>query len=420
MTDSYPHHIDSEKGLLGSLVKDPTIVDRVGGINIDVFYLPAHKAIYEHLMQVFSDSGSIDWILLKESFLKIELEAVGGVETLNEIFDFVPSAGNWQHYLDILERDLRRRLAMQACDFIRGKAADSESGSDFQVLFERASKSINFHGRAPEIFLKDAIRSEIVDMLAGRVVHKFYILSGLKDLDAHLGGVFPGEMVVVASETSRGKSALGVQMGTHMALGDQALKVAIFSFEMEHRAILQRIISARAEVRMNAIRYSELSDRDIEKLRSLPDTVPGGRTMVIEDSFSLSIDGVLSRCRRLKASGQLHVIIVDYLQLVNPGNRNNATNRQQEVAEISRSLKLLAGQLNVVVIGLSQVNDSGQTRESRAIEQDADVVLKIQDDEQSESTTEREIIIRKNRSGARGKKIKVDFYGDYVSFANKS
>lgn len=419
MSDSSPHHIDSEKGLLGSIIKQPTVVDQIGGIDPVIFFIPAHKTIFNHVMQVFADTGAVDWILLKESFRKIELEAIGGVETLNEIYDFVPVADNWHFYLDVVETDHKRRLAIKACDFIRGKAVDPDTGSDFATLFERASKSFNFQRSSPEIILHDAVETEIKDILAGRVVHKFYMLSGLKDLDGNLGGVFPSEMVVIASETSRGKTALAVQMGGYMALGSQALKVALFSFEMDLRSIVQRIISARAEVRMHAIRYSELTDAEIEKLRAFPQTVPGGRTIVIEDAFSLSIDGVFSRCRRLKASGELHVAIIDYLQLVTPGNRNNS-NRQQEVAEISRNLKLLAGQLNIVVIGLSQVNEAGQTRESRAIEQDADIVLKIQDDEESDSTSERQIIIRKNRSGARGKKVKVDFFGEYVSFADKS
>jgi replicative DNA helicase len=419
MSDVAPHSVDMEKGVLGSIVKDPTLVDRVGGIDPEIFFIPAHKSVFKHLMQVFSDTGSMDWLVLKDSFREIELEAIGGTETLNEIYDFVPCADNWQHYLEVVERNHRRRLAIKACAFISAQALNPDSGADFSSLFERAAKSINFQKNEPEISFKQLVRQYIDELLSGRIKHRFYTLSGLHALDAELGGVFPGDMIVIASETSRGKTALGVQMGAHMALGEQKLKIVIFSFEMNRQEICQRIISARVGVRMKAIRYSELSDNEIEKLRAFRDSAPENRTIVIEDSFSLTIDGIFLRCRRLKAAGELHVVIVDYLQLVNPINRNNS-NRQQEVAEISRNLKLLAGQLKVLVIGLSQVNEAGAMRESRAIAQDADVILKIQDDERSDSTSEREIIIEKNRHGTRGKRVKVDFFGEYVSFANKS
>jgi replicative DNA helicase len=419
MSGETPHSVDMEKGLLGSIVKDPTLVDRVGGIDPTIFFIPAHKTIFKHLIQVFTDTGAMDWLMMKESFCGIELEAIGGIEALNEIFDFVPSADNWPHYLELVERNYKRRLAIKACNFISQQAFDIESGADFGSLFERAGKAISFQNNEVEISCKELVQQCIDELLTGRFKHKFYTLSGIHALDAELGGVFPGDMIVIASETSRGKTALGVQMGAHMALGDQRLKVAIFSFEMNRQEICQRIISARAGVRMKAIRYSELNDNEIERLRVFRESVPDNRTIVIEDCFSLTIDGIFSRCRRLKAAGELDAVIVDYLQLVNPTTRSNS-NRQQEVAEISRNLKLLAGQLKVLVIGLSQVNEAGAMRESRAIAQDSDIILKIQDDEKSDSTSEREIIIEKNRHGTRGKRVKVDFFGEYVSFANKS
>jgi len=224
-------------------------------------------------------------------------------------------------------------------------------------------------------------------------------------------------MIIIASETSRGKTALSLQIASHMALDDQALKVAIFSFEMDAQQLRQRIISNRAGVRLNAMRYCEMTDRDIAKLKAFKEKTPSGRTIVIEDSFSLTVEGVLTRCRKLKSMGELHVVIVDYLQLVNP-NSSKSGSRQAEVQEISRNLKLMAGRLGVVVIALSQVNDLGQLRESRAISHDSDIILQFIDDKENQ-TTEREIEIVKNRNGASGKKINLHFYGDYTSFSDQ-
>jgi replicative DNA helicase len=224
-------------------------------------------------------------------------------------------------------------------------------------------------------------------------------------------------MVVIASETSRGKTALSLQIAGHMALDEQDLKIALFSFEMNAHQITERIISNRSEVRLSAMRYCEMNDRDIEKLKSFKQNTPPGRTIIIEDSFALTVEGVLSRCRRLKNNGELHAVVVDYLQLVNPTN-TKSQNRQTDVQEISRNLKLLAGRLGVVVIALSQVNDLGQMRESRAISHDADIILQIRDNDDASGTSEREIEILKNRNGPRGKTVKLHFYGDYTSFSD--
>jgi len=158
MSDATPHSVDMEKGLLGSIVKDPTLVDRVGGIDPTIFFIPAHKTIFKHLIQVFTDTGAMDWLMMKESFCGIELEAIGGIEALNEIFDFVPSADNWPHYLELVERNYKRRLAIKACNFISQQAFDIESGADFGSLFERAGKAISFQNNEVEISCKELVQ----------------------------------------------------------------------------------------------------------------------------------------------------------------------------------------------------------------------------------------------------------------------
>jgi replicative DNA helicase len=289
---------------------------------------------------------------------------------------------------------------------------------DCGALLEEGSKAImGGTAGAKELFWQERVSEEIDSILAGRIKKRYYELSGLHKLDSELGGVFPGDMVVIASETSRGKTALSLQIAGHMALDEQDLKIALFSFEMNAHQITERIISNRSEVRLSAMRYCEMNDRDIEKLKSFKQNTPPGRTIIIEDSFALTVEGVLSRCRRLKNNGELHAVVVDYLQLVNPTN-TKSQNRQTDVQEISRNLKLLAGRLGVVVIALSQVNDLGQMRESRAISHDADIILQIRDNDDASGTSEREIEILKNRNGPRGKTVKLHFYGDYTSFSD--
>jgi len=187
---------------------------------------------------------------------------------------------------------------------------------------------------------------------------------------------------------------------------------------MSSSDICKRLTASGAAVPLRSLRYNQTTSEEETKVETFYCSIPENRTIVIEEGYSFDITEVVSRCRRLKATGELDIVIVDYLQLVNPAITREV-NRQREVADISRRLKVMAGELKVVVIALSQLNESGRMRESRAIGQDADIVLFIEDCKSDDSLA-KQIRIGKARNGPRDQKVPVTFYGDYVTFSDKS
>jgi replicative DNA helicase len=285
---------------------------------------------------------------------------------------------------------------------------------DLAEEFSNRLQLINQSAR-DETYLQENV-GELIDRLLNPRAEDYQLeIAPIRALNLALGRVASKEMVVIAAETSFGKSALALNMACHLALGSQKRKVALFSFEMSKESILQRLISGELSIPLNAIRSRQLSPEQIQQIREFHDTMPLERIIVLDDCFSMDSTDIAARCRQLRARGPLDVVIVDYLQLINPGSRWEG-NRQQEVAQMSRRLKLLAHELNMVVIALSQLNDDGKLRESRAIGQDADIVLLIQEAADSEDTFERHIVIDKCRNAARNTRVKVAFHGDYVTF----
>jgi replicative DNA helicase len=421
---SLPFSEEMEKGLLCSMIRHPAVIDLAGGIRPELFYIPAHRIIFQHVIEVISDTGVCEWNLLKHSFTSlIEISEIGGFDGLNRVYDFVPSYENWKFYLDELYDLHRTRLAILAAMRLLETAQDQQNRQmDFAAEFERYAKQIRASNLSePERFWHEEVADEI-KAVSDRHSNqqRYYKLFGLSRLDQTIGGIFPGDFVVIAAQTSKGKSSLALKVAAHVSLGDQQLKTIVFSYEMNRQKVRKRIISSRASIRLSALRYPEehFTEEDMKKLQEFYRQTPRGRCIMIEDSYILTIEAVSSRCRQLKVTGGLDVVIVDYLQLMPPSIRDS--NRQREVAEMSRKLKALAMQLDVVVVALSQLNEQGQLRESRAIGQDADYILIIQDKDEDKFSTERELIVDKVRDGTgAGQKIKLNFYGDYASWEDQ-
>jgi replicative DNA helicase len=417
---SAPHSIDAEKGLLSSLAMHPHLFDEAAPLETNLFYIPAHRIIFQHLLDTYQDDGTTDFIIVRDSLRLTELGEIGGVQYLAEVYGFVPTSANWRFYLEQMIDYYQRRITLQAISVLAQRCMDVHTDCAIPIrdVCEKALVSIALaHSRGNEELFNDLVRD--ASTAARRRKNSpgtFIEISGLRTLDLALGGVLPGEQVVIGAETSYGKTALALQIAAHVALGKQQKKVAIFSMEMSKQALAERVISAQSGVRLRAIRSGEVSEDENQKIDRFVTSVPGGRTIAVEDAYNLDINGIVSRCRKLKATGQLDMVIVDYLQLVSPAITRDSS-RQREVADISRRLKVLAGELDVVVVALSQLNDEGKLRESRAIGQDADIVLIIKDAKDSEDAFQREIVILKARNGPRGEKVLVDFYGEYASFS---
>jgi replicative DNA helicase len=242
-------------------------------------------------------------------------------------------------------------------------------------------------------------------------------VSNIRALNLAVGCLLPGDEVVIGAETSFGKTALAMHFVAHLCFGAQRKKVAIYSMEMRKQSIWERVFAAMAEVPLENIRRNDLDQIQLGKIENLIQTVPKGHYVFMDDNPTLDIRSIVSRCRRLKKKHGLDAVVVDYLQLVSPANLKATANRQQEVADISRRLKMLAVELDVVVIALSQLNEAGQLRESRAIGQDADIVMSIVEGDNRDST-DKKIVITKNRNGPKGDPITIKFQPKFVSFGN--
>jgi replicative DNA helicase len=386
----------------------------------NLFHIPAHQIIFVHLVGCYTDSGTTDWQLFRHSFRLKELADIGGIDYLSAIYGELNSAANWKHYYGILRQMHIRRTTILAAEALKAKMLEDsfESEAEVREIAEKALTSIAVrNGTKSEVWLSKLIREDHTGTKLNGC-SSYIEATAIRALNLAMGGLIPGEQVVIAAETSYGKTTLALNMALHAALGPQKKKVAIFSFEMSSSDICKRLTASGAAVPLRALRYNETTPEQEAKVENFYDTIPENRTIVIEEGYSFDITEVVSRCRRLKATGELDIVIVDYLQLVNPAITREI-NRQREVADISRRLKVMAGELKVVVIALSQLNESGRLRESRAIGQDADIVLFIEDSK-SEDSMEKQIRIGKARNGPRDQKVPVSFYGDYVTFSDKS
>jgi len=415
-----PFSEECEKCLLCSISRNPTILDEAE-MGQKLFYIPAHQIIFVHLVGCYTDSGTSDWQLFRHSFRLKELAEVGGIDYLSGIYGALVTAANWKYYYDILRSFYIRRTAILAADALKAKMLEDSFGSEAEVreIAEKALTSIaTRNGNAqPEIPLARLIREDHArTKLNGQA--NYIEATPIRALNLAVGGFIAGEQVVIAAETSYGKTTLALNIALHVALGPQKKKVAIFSFEMSQSDICKRLTASGAAVPLRSLRYNQTTSEEEAKVENFYSSIPENRTIVIEEGYSFDITEVVSRCRRLKATGELDIVIVDYLQLVNPAITREI-NRQREVADISRRLKVMAGELKVVVIALSQLNESGRLRESRAIGQDADIVLFIEDCKGDDSLA-KQIRIGKARNGPRDQKVPVTFYGDYVTFSDKS
>jgi replicative DNA helicase len=423
-----PYSEDSEKGFLCSLAIHPQLFDEATGMKPSLFHIPAHQIIFDHLSHSYQDYGTTEFTIVRDTFRLTEIAEIGGLQALSELYGFVPTHVNWRFYLERLVDFYRRRSVISEARLLIRKMLDihgqsyDQSKESVRDMCEKGWLRISQLNEALSVekMLKEIMVSSLDAIKHYEAENYLLEISNLRSLNLALGRLMPGELLVIGAETSQGKTALALNMACHMALGEQRKKVALFSFEMTKQTLVERMLSSGAQVPLRDIRDGELSAEQKVRIDKMIEGIPSERTIVMEDSFGLDVAGIVSRCRMLKVTGELDVVIVDYLQLVNPSAFSRDSSRQREVAEISRRLKVIAGELQVVVIALSQLNDDGKLRESRAIGQDADIILIISEPKNSDDCFEREIYIDKCRNGQCGQRVKVDFFGEYVSFADKS
>lgn len=429
-----PQNIEAEKSVLGSMLIDSEAI----GVVLEIldeswFYEEAHRKIYASIIDLYNNRKNVDLITLSNQLKgRNELESVGGVTYLSEIIDFVPTAANVEHYAHIVkEKGILRKLIRNATQIVsegydpKGHATEAVDLAE-KLIFEVA----DLEQRRRAVHIKDLVRESIetIDQLYQRKEYVTGLPTGFIEFDKMTSGLQKSDLVIVAGRPSMGKSALAIAMGDRTAI-DLKKGVAYFSLEMAKEQLVQRMLCSQARVDAHKVRSGFLSPSDWPKLTAAAGKLSAS-SMFIDDTPALSTIELRAKARRLKSNHDIQLIIVDYLQLMRSTIR--AESRQQEISEISRSLKELARELSVPVIALSQLSRAVESRqdhrpqladlrESGAIEQDADLVVLLMREEYYNPTEENrgiaELIIAKQRNGPTGT-VKLAFLREYMRFEN--
>ena len=431
-----PQNLEAEQSILGSILLENSAINSVLEVlTKNDFYNEAHRKIFHVIIELSEKNEPVDLITLSNALRdKNLLDAAGGTAYLASLVDNVPSAANVANYARIVkEKSILRGLIGSATDII---TSCYETGSDVDQVLDRAEHSIfeiSENKVRPSFYpireiVKDSFRS-IEDLYARKELITG-VPTGFEKVDDLTSGLQKSELIIIAGRPSMGKTAFALNIAQFASLEGQT-PVAIFSLEMSKEQIAFRLLSSEAKVDSQRLRKGFLGETDWPKL-----TTAAGRLseapLFIDDTPAITVLEMKAKSRRLKADQGLGLIIVDYIQLMRGGSYRDS--REQEISEISRSLKSLAKELKVPVIALSQLNrkvedrtnrrpQMADLRESGAIEQDADVIAFIYRDEvynKSEDNPEKgtaEIIIGKQRNGPTGT-VKLAFLEKFTSFEN--
>ena len=429
-----PQNLDAEMAVLGSmLISEEAIAETIEILTPAAFYKDAHRKIFESILCLFNDNKGIDLVTLTDHLYKEgRMDEVGGPSYLASLTATVPTSANVAYYAKIVkEKYILRHLIQSATQIVSDSYDTTE---DVEALLDRAEKAIfdiageKFQGGVVPI--KDIIRNqiEVIDRLYQRKEHITGVATGFHEFDTQTAGLQPSDLIVVAARPSMGKSALVTCIAEHAGM---VLKVpvAIFSLEMSKEQLIQRMLCSRARVDAHKVRTGFLAQSDWPNLTNAAAKLSEA-PIYIDDTPGLSVLELKAKARRLKAQYDIKLLAVDYLQLMQ--GTQGIENRQQEISEISRSLKGLARELNVPLIAVSQLSRAVESRtdhrpqlsdlrESGAIEQDADVVVLLLREEYYNPTEENrgkaEVIIAKQRNGPVGS-INLTFIREYTRFEN--
>jgi replicative DNA helicase len=409
-----PQDVIAEQSVLGGMLLSKDAISEVVEILRERdFYRPAHELIYDAIIDLYSRGEPADPVTVSAELTKRgDLTRAGGAPYLHTLISSVPTAANASYYAKIIrERAIMRRLVeagtkiVQLGYTVEGEVDDAVNAAQAEVHAVTERRAAEDYIQLSELL--PAAFDEIEKISSG--VMGEGVKSGFKDLDALTHGFHPGNMIVLAARPAVGKSTLGLDIARYASIhkGDTSV---IFSLEMSRSEITMRMLSAEARVPLNNIRAGSLTDEEWARMARRMGEISEA-PMFIDDSPNLSLMEIRAKARRLKQRHNLKLIVIDYLQLMTSGKR--VENRQQEVSEFSRQLKLLAKELNVPVIAISQLNRSPEQRsdkkpmlsdlrESGSIEQDADVVILLHRDDlydQQNRSGEADLIVAKHRNG---------------------
>lgn len=433
-----PHSIEAEQSVVGAMLMDrDAITTSAEIISGSDFYQSAYGIIFDSMVELFNEGQPADLVTLQERLRTKDVPAeISGLEFVRDLLNLASTSANVKYYAQIVaDKSMMRRLIRLNEEIANVCYAGKES---LEAVLEKTEKSVfellqrrNSSEFVPirQVVLNALERIEKASKNKGTVTG---IPTGFIDLDYKLSGLQPSDLVLIAARPSMGKTAFVLNIAQYMAFKKDK-SVVIFSLEMSKEQLVNRLFSLESQVDAQSIRTGNMKDSDWEKLIEGAGII-GKSRLIIDDTPGISISELRSKCRKYKLEHGLDVIIIDYLQLMTGGVGRSQESRQQEVSEISRSLKGLARELNVPVVTLSQLSRAVESRpdkrpmlsdlrESGAIEQDADVVMFIYRDEyynkDSEFKKQAEIIIAKQRNGPVGT-VNLAWLGEYTKFANLS
>jgi len=360
-----PHSVEAEESVLGAVLLDSDAANiALERLQPDDFYRPSHQAIFDVVLDLFNKNEPVDAVTVAEGLRRSDmLERVGGLAYLTQLLDAVPATSNIEQYAAIVEEHaLRRKLLRVGGDIAKLATEVSEPIGDVidkaeQSVFAVSEKRVG-DGLAPiDPLLGPAIeRAEELHRLGQEVIG---LSTGLRDLDRKLAGLHSGNLIVIAARPGMGKTTMAIGIAQHIAI--QGDPVAIFTMEMSREEIVTRMLCSQGRIDSQRLRTGRLTEGDFSKLSSAANVLYK-KPIYVDDSSGLTVTEIRAKCRRLKRRHGLGLVVVDYLQLM---HGSGGENRQQEIAIISRSLKSLARELEVPVIGVSQLNRSLEQREDK-------------------------------------------------------
>ncbi|WP_083935610.1 replicative DNA helicase [Paenibacillus ginsengihumi] len=431
-----PQNLEAEQAVLGAILLDgDALVTAMERINSDDFYRTAHQLIFEAMIEIAEENEPVDLITLTARLQdKQQLEDVGGLSYLSELANAVPTAANIDYYAQIVEeKSMLRRLIRAATQIVsNGYSGGEEVGQLLSDAEQRIQEISQRRSGSGFVAIRDVLMDvfEKVEFLYTNKGSSTGIKSGFHDLDKMTSGFQRSDLIIVAARPSVGKTAFSLNIAQNVGVREKET-VAIFSLEMGAAQLVQRMICAEANVDAGRLRTGFLEPDDWEKLTMAIGSLSEAN-IYIDDSPSVTVADIRAKCRRLQKEKGLGMILIDYLQLIQ--GRGRGDNRQQEVSEISRTLKQIARELNVPVIALSQLSRGveqrqdkrpmmSDLRESGSIEQDADIVAFLYRDDYYNQDTEKkniiEIIIAKQRNGPVGT-VELAFLKNYNKFVSLS
>ena len=430
-----PQNLEAERAVLGAMLLEKETIPKVLQIITDSksFYSEVHALIYEGIASLFNENKPIDILALKEDFHKKgKLKEVGGASYLADLVNSVPTTVNVAYYARIVKEKHILRGLLKTADFIRFLSYDDSQ--DLDIILDKAQGSIfditQQRVQTPYRHIKDVLTEtfEHIEALYERKEHITGIPTGFVQLDRLTSGFQPSDLVVIAGRPSIGKTSFALNIAEYAGI-EAKIPLVIFSLESAKEQLVERLLCSEARVDSHKLRTGFLSEDDWSRLTDAAGTLAEA-PIYIDDSANISVLEIRAKARQLKAEHDIQMAIIDYLQLMEGDRR--AESRQQQISEISRSLKALAKELNITVVAISQLSRAveqredkrprlSDLRESGAIEQDADLVLFLYREyyysRSSDDEGKAEVIISKQRRGPTDK-LDLIFISEYTRFEN--